>query len=112
MNTRTRNTKEVNSSILAGLEEAELHSRGKLKLQEYSIEVAPLPQYRAKAIKKLRNRLQLTQEIMAKTMGVSVKTVEAWESGRNIPQGPAQRILSILEKNPELLQDLDIVVQK
>lgn len=42
----------------------------------------------------------MTQVVFAKYMGVSVKTVEAWESGRNHPDGAASRLLSITQKDP------------
>lgn len=33
-------------------------------------------------------------------MGVSVKTVQAWESGRNKPNGSSARLLQILQVSP------------
>jgi putative transcriptional regulator len=42
---------------------------------------------------------------------VSKKTVEAWESGRNEPQGPAQRILMLLEKDNKFLEKYELIVQ-
>nr|MBQ4319592.1 helix-turn-helix domain-containing protein [Clostridia bacterium] len=44
----------------------------------------------------------LTQTIFAKYMGMSVKTVEAWESGRNHPNGTSCRIFALTRKDPEL----------
>ena len=37
--------------------------------------------------------------LFSEFMGVSVKTVEAWESGRNIPMGPASRVLDLLSED-------------
>ncbi len=36
-------------------------------------------------------------------MGVSDKTVEAWEAGTNHPSGAASRLLSMIEKDKELI---------
>ena len=38
----------------------------------------------------------MTQTVFANYMGVSKKTVEAWELGRTHPTGPAYRLLDIL----------------
>ena len=43
----------------------------------------------------------MTQKIFADYMGVSPKTVEAWESGINHPVGPACRLLSLLERKKD-----------
>ena len=42
-------------------------------------------------------------------MGVSVKTVEAWEAGRNTPNGTACRMLAITKANPAFPSEMKIV---
>ena len=49
--------------------------------------------------------------LFAGFMGVSTKTVEAWEAGRNMPDGPARRILAMLKVDPGLPQRLNIVAK-
>jgi len=39
------------------------------------------------AVKRLRTRLGITQEGFARELGVSVSTVQKWESGRARPRG-------------------------
>jgi len=46
----------------------------------------------------------LSQSLFSSVLGVSVKTVEAWESGRNIPRGTAQRMLALIDKEPEIIR--------
>ena len=43
----------------------------------------------------------MTQSVFAKYMGVSPKTVEAWELGRTHPTGPAYRLIDILSEGKE-----------
>lgn len=43
----------------------------------------------------------MTQAVFADYMGVSSKTVEAWECGRTHPTGPANRLLDILQEGKE-----------
>ena len=39
----------------------------------------------------------MSQRLFASYLGVSVKTVEAWENGTNHPSGSAKRLISLLE---------------
>lgn len=41
----------------------------------------------------------MTQSTFAALMGVSPKTVEAWEAGTNIPLGTARRMLGLLQSD-------------
>jgi len=38
-------------------------------------------------------------------LGVSVKTIRNWEQGQRIPNGPAQALLKIVSKHPELVEE-------
>lgn len=92
-------------SIMTGLQEALDYERGTLKqpVKTRRITIAPLPRYQGQHIKHLREKLHLTQRTFAEVFGVSKKTVEAWEAGHNIPQGPAQRILRLLDTEHDFL---------
>ena len=68
-----------------------------LKEETVSIEIEPLVQYTAEDIKAIRSKTGLTQSLFAQWFGVSTRTVEAWESGRNKPSGPSSRLLSLLK---------------
>lgn len=93
------------SSIIKGLQEAVEYEKGNLKgVKKHVVTVKTLPVYKAKEIKKIRTKLDLSQSAFANIIGVSKKAVEAWEAGVNIPQGPAQRMLEILDKEPLIAQ--------
>ena len=97
------------NSIMTGLNEALEVSKGRLKtVKRRKVTVSPLPEYNADRIKKIRESLNLSQMIFAEAMGVSIKTIEAWESGRNKPQGPASRFLQILEQDNRFLEEHQI----
>lgn len=58
--------------------------------------------YSGSDAKRIRLSLKLTQIMFAEFLGVSKKTVEAWEAGRNDPNGSVCRLLSMLENDPQL----------
>lgn len=98
------------NSIMTGLDEALKVSKGHLKnIKRRKVTVTPVPEYNATKIKKIRESLNLSQMIFAEAIGVSVKTVEAWEAGRNKPQGPASRFLQLLENDARFLEEHQIL---
>lgn len=100
---------KVYDGIMQGLNEAIAYNEGKVQAKTMSIE--PVPDFEAIEIKSIRNELGMTQVMFAGFMGVSTKTVEAWEAGRNMPDGPARRILAMLKVDPNLPQRMNIVVK-
>ena len=65
----------------------------KLPRNVRSIEIEPAGVYTSAQVKNIREKIGLTQKLFAKYIGVSTKTVEAWEAGRNKPSGPSNRLL-------------------
>ncbi len=92
---------EMFNDIAQGLKEAIAYEEGKLPAQtvRLSREIPALPEWSAQEIKALRLNLPMSQRSFAAFMGVSVKTVEAWESGRNRPNGSAARLMELVAKD-------------
>ena len=91
----------VFDQIKTGLEEAIAYERGTGTARVTKLSVTPVESFEADEIKNIRRRTGLTQSVFAQFMGVSVKTVEAWENGRNKPAGAACRLLKMTQSNPE-----------
>ncbi len=56
-------------------------------------------------IAQLRHRLELSQADFAAVLGVTKSTLYQWESGRRNPDGASARLLSIIDKHPELIKE-------
>lgn len=52
-------------------------------------------------VKQIREQVNVTQQVFAQMIGVSVDTVQNWEQGRRIPTGPAQVLLRVFENDPQ-----------
>ena len=50
-------------------------------------------------IKKLRQRLRVSQPVFARYLNTSESTVEKWETGAKKPSGTALKLLSIVERH-------------
>lgn len=83
--------------LMTGLNEAVAIERGELKGRKTVYEIQPVKTYNNIQIKQIRTEVGMTQVLFANYMGVSCKTVEAWEKGTNHPTGTACRLISMLE---------------
>ena len=84
-----------------GLQEAIDFEKGCGKAKTTTLMIEPVKKYSNEDIKRIRNEAGMTQSVFAKYMGVSPKTVEAWELGRTHPTGPAYRLIGILSEGKE-----------
>ena len=99
----------VFEDIKTGLNQAIEYEKGNLKARTKTVTIVPLESFNSQEIKSIRINAGLTQVVFAKCMGVSIKTVEAWESGRNHPDGAACRLLMLTKNDPLFLVKSGIV---
>ena len=85
-----------------GLERATSYEKGVGKAKTKTYMILPVKEYSGKEIRDIWTKAGMTQSVFASYMGVSIKTVEAWEGGRTHPTGPVFRLLDILSKSEEM----------
>ncbi len=84
--------------LMRGLGEARAYAKGK-----------PVPGTKVHLrhrvdVSAIRARTGLSQEAFARRIGVSVGTLRNWEQGRRKPDGPAKVLLSLLERDPGIVE--------
>ncbi len=81
---------------------SDLHRLGfinKRKMQKYEVLcLEPVQDYDAAKVKELRERLQLSQVVLASVLNTSPSTVRKWEAGDKRPSGPSQKLLDIIAR--------------
>ena len=55
---------------------------------------------------ELRRNLNLSQDEFAKRYGLKVGTIRNWEQGIRSPDQSAQVLLSLIERQPDLIHEL------
>lgn len=97
----------VYESLMRGLNEALEYEKGNLKtVRIRKVKITPVPHYHAAEIKRIREQYHASQSVFASALGVSTKTIESWESGKNLPKGPAQRMLGLMAKDKRIFDEL------
>ena len=58
----------------------------------------PIAPYDSEQIRALRERLQLSQSVLAAVLNTSLSTVRKWEVADKHPSGPSLKLLNLLER--------------
>ena len=88
------------------LEQAIDFKNGDKSKARVSVYELPVPEYSADDVVRVRSNLNLSQRSLAIVLGVSPRTVEAWEVGRNEPSGAARNLLYLIERDNNLINQL------
>ena len=71
--------------------------------------IRPPKDYTGEDIRRIRETYNYTQTYFGKLLGVSMKSVQAWEYNQSKPNGAVRRVIAIVEKGEGLLQEADII---
>ena len=95
-------------ALVGSVEAMAAHVRGerKLTLRTRSMSLPePIKPLRPKDVVAIRRHLNVSQSVFAVLLNVPKVTAISWEKGRRKPTGAALRLLDLVRKKPEVLQD-------
>ena len=87
------------NGIKEGLEEALAYEKGKASAQT----IARKRSLTDVDVKAEHESLDMTQKAFANVLGVSKRTVEAWETGRSTPSTTAKNLIYLISQKPDLV---------
>lgn len=100
MTVKTKPKSRIMEAVHEGA--TDLHRLGfidKRKMRKYDLLcLEPVRDFDAEKVRALRDRLQLSQAVLASVLNTSLSTVRKWEGGDKRPSGPSQRLLDIIER--------------
>lgn len=73
-----------------------IDKRKQRKLDALCLE--PIPHYDGEQIRALRERVKLSQAVLASVLNTSASTVRKWEIGEKHPSGPSLKLLNLLDR--------------
>jgi len=99
---------ELGNEIIEGLTEVISIEKGRkaARLSKDSVSIIPMDEFTSDDIKMMRHKFEMSLSVFAEAIGVSAKTVEAWESGFRKPAGASARLLQIITHDPKTLKYL------
>lgn len=93
---------DVFSGIMAGLGEALAYEKGSAKVATIARKRG-LPDIN---VAELRKSLNMSQKSFAAILGVSTRTVEAWEAGRVTPSPTAKKLMFLISEDHSIVSKL------
>lgn len=87
---------------MEGLEEALALEKGKASAETF-LRKRTLPDVN---VSEVRNSLDMTQKSFAAMLGVSSRTVEAWECGKSTPTPTAKKLIYLIQNDHSLVDKL------
>lgn len=90
------------SGIMEGLEEALAFEKGKASVETF-VRKKALPDVN---VSEVRKNLDMTQKSFAAMLGVSSRTVEAWECGKSTPTPTAKKLIYLIQNDHSLVDKL------
>lgn len=99
--------------IKGGLLEAIAYERGELRegVRVHKMTVSEVREFTPAEVRQIRIDAGMTQGTFAVCIGVSKKSVEAWEGGRSRPDGAARRLLGLIKNDPRFPYKTGIITE-
>ncbi len=98
------------SRIMADLRDAvasiKEHHAGKITLRTSTVLKAKPIVMTASHVRRIRDRLKMSQEVFARYLHTPKRTLEKWEQGLAKPTGAAAALLTLVERHPDVLKEL------
>ncbi len=70
------------------------------KIHAGSIKASRVTKFNPIMVRNIRLKLHTSQAVFAHMIGVSIDTLQNWEQGRRMPEGPALALLKVAQVNP------------
>jgi len=89
---------DIGKSIMKGMEEAVAFAKG----ANDTGAIVHIPE--VINVRRIRKKLNMSQNTFAEYFGVPVKTVQDWEQGRRVPSGASKNFLFVIDQEPEAVR--------
>ena len=108
--TKTKLKSQTNWTKVKALSESEIVHNANMDDDAPCLTDAELSRFRrvnlvaSVNVKKIRNKLHMTQNEFSEYFGFSIKTLRDWEQHRREPSGAAKNLLKVIELEPKVVQ--------
>ena len=96
---RNQGAGDISEMVLQSLKDLSTVKDVTLSIEKFNKLQFPAPKHYGKNdVRRIRKRLRVSQAVLAYILNTKITTVQKWERGVNEPNGPASRLLQLLEQ--------------
>lgn len=96
----------IYTELMEGFDALEDARHGKLTLRTSEVELKTPPEITPNMVRALREKLKLSQPVFARRLRTQPQTIKNWEQGIAKPNAQAAILLSLIDRNPKLLDEI------
>lgn len=98
--------RDIFAELMDGFDALEEARKGKLTLRTTEVERKPPPEMTPDRVRALRNKFHVSQPVFAHKLRTEPRTIANWEQGVAKPNAQAAILLMLVERHPELLDEI------
>ncbi|MES2757158.1 MAG: type II toxin-antitoxin system MqsA family antitoxin [Pseudomonadota bacterium] len=98
--------RNVFEELKEGLDALADERAGKVTLRKQTVEYLQPVEMSAAEVVRVRTKFNVSQQVFARRFRTEAKTIANWEQGRSKPNAQAAILLKLVERHPELLDEI------
>jgi putative transcriptional regulator len=98
--------RDIFSELMEGFDALEGERQGKATLRTTEVEFKAAPEMTPEKVRAVRKKLHVSQPVFAAYLRIKLQTVKNWEQGISKPNDQAAILISLIERNPKLLDEI------
>lgn len=98
--------RNIFSELMEGFDALEDARQGKVTLRTSEVEQKAPPVMTAAGVRAVREKLRVSQPVFARKLRTNPQTIKNWEQGTAKPNAQAAILLSLIDRNPSLIDDI------
>jgi len=92
--------------LMEGVDAMEQEREGKITLRSHEVEDLPPLEIEAELIRDTRKQMRASRAVFARSLRISLRTLENWEQGRARPNAQAAALILMVRRFPDTLEKL------
>jgi putative transcriptional regulator len=98
--------RDIFADLMEGFDALEDARQGKMTLRTTEVEIKSPPEMTPEKVRAVREKLRVSQPVFARSLRTKPQTIKNWEQGTARPNAQAAILLSLIDRNPKLLDEI------